>query len=284
VHQIDNREIVLLEAGEKAEIQSVLDTGRIDLVLMDIQMPDKSGIEWLEEIVEKGVAPVVMLTGYGSEDVAVEAMQRGAVGYIPKNKLSRDRLIKAIDDAITRWSQLQQSKANQEELERIANYDSLTGLLNRRAVMQKLDEQVQHAKRYEEPLSIIMLDIDHFKKVNDRYGHIIGDNVLEKVASVISSVVRATDIVGRYGGEEFIVILPHTEGSVTLTVSERIRKAVEEAEMVGSNGDTFSVTVSQGVGSYIQDEDINSLIQRADAALYQAKENGRNRVELANVI
>jgi two-component system cell cycle response regulator len=282
VRQLDDREIVLLEAGETAEIQKVLDTGRIDLVLMDIQMPEKSGIEWLEEIVEKGVAPVVMLTGYGSEDVAVEAMQRGASGYIPKSKLSQERLLSTIDNAVLRWNQLQQSRANQEDLERMANYDSLTGLYNRRALLQKLDEQIQRSRRYEEPLSAIMLDIDHFKKVNDRYGHIIGDNVLEKVAAVIGSVIRATDVAGRYGGEEFIIILPHAEWSEALIVAERIRKAVEAAEMQGSSGETFSITVSQGVGSYTGDDDIHSLIQRADAALYKAKENGRNRVEFAD--
>jgi two-component system cell cycle response regulator len=281
VRQIESREIVLLEAGEKDEIQKFLNTGRIDLVLMDIQMPEKSGIEWLQEIVEKKVAPVVMLTGHGNEDVAVEAMQGGAVGYIPKSKLSKDRLLNTIDDAVIKWTQLQQSRANQEELERIANYDSLTGLLNRRAILQEMDDQIKRVRRYKEPLSIVMLDIDHFKKVNDKYGHIVGDSVLEEMAKTIGSVIRGTDVVGRYGGEEFIIILPHAEQDAALSVAERVRNAVVAVEMKSSNGDTFSVTVSQGVASYMSNEDIYSLIQRADAALYQAKENGRDRVESA---
>jgi two-component system cell cycle response regulator len=283
VHQIESREIVLLEAGESDEIKKFLDTGRIDIVLMDIQMPEKSGIEWLQEIVEKKVAPVVMLTGHGNEDVAVEAMQAGAVGYIPKSKLSKDRLLSTINDAVIKWSQLQQSRANQEELERIANYDSLTGLLNRRAILQEMDDQIKRVRRYRAPLSIVMLDIDHFKKVNDKYGHIVGDSVLEEMAKTIGLVVRGTDVVGRYGGEEFIIILPHAEQDAALSVAERVRNAVVAVEMKSSNGDTFSVTVSQGVASYMSNEDIYSLIQRADAALYQAKENGRDRIESAPV-
>jgi PleD family two-component response regulator len=185
LRQIDDREIVILEAGQRAEIQDVLDRGRIDLVLMDIQMPEKSGMEWLKEIVEKQTAPVVMLTGSGSEEVAVQSLQDGAVGYLSKNSLSAEKLVEAIDDGMRRWRQMQQSRANQEELEKLAYIDSLTGLYNKRSVLHELGEQIKRAKRYRRELSLSMLDIDHFKEVNDRYGHIVGDDVLERVATLM---------------------------------------------------------------------------------------------------
>ncbi|MFC1892574.1 diguanylate cyclase [Chloroflexota bacterium] len=279
--QINNREIVLLEAGEKAEIQDALDKGRIDLVFMDLQMPEKSGMAWLVEIVEKQTAPVVMLTGSGSEEIAVQSLQEGAVGYLPKAKLSTGKLVETIDDAMRRWQQMRQSRANQEELERLANIDSLTGLPNRGAILRKLNEQIKHAKRYGEELSLSLLDIDHFKKVNDNYGHLAGDDVLEKVAIIVRQNIRDADTIGRYGGEEFIIFLPGTNLTFALNVAERVRETIEAARMKDTKGDVFGITVSQGLSIYKPGEDEYSLIYRADTALYKAKENGRNRVEIS---
>ncbi len=279
LREVADREIVILEAGERAEIREALDKGRIDLVLMDNQMPEKSGMEWLAEISEKRMAPVVMLTGSGSEEVAVQALQEGAVGYLPKGSLSKEKLVEAIDAALKKWRLMQQSRANQEELERLANFDSLTGLHNRRAILHRLDEHIKQVRRYEGELSLIMLDIDYFKKVNDQYGHLIGDEVLENVAVLMQQNVRNTDSVGRYGGEEFIVVLSETDLSSALIVAERLRSAIEAAEMRDFEGNMFGITVSQGVSSYKPGEDKQSLISRADDALYRAKQNGRNRVE-----
>ena len=279
LRQVADREIAMLEAGERAEIQEALGRGRIDLVLMDNQMPEKSGMEWLAEISEERMAPVVMLTGSGSEEVAVQALQEGAVGYLPKGSLSKEKLVEAIDAALKKWRLMQQSRANQEELERLANFDSLTGLHNRRAILHRLDEHIKQVRRYEGELSLIMLDIDYFKKVNDQYGHLIGDEVLENVAVLMQQNVRNTDSVGRYGGEEFIIVLSETDLSSALIVAERLRNAIEAAEMRDSEGNMFGITVSQGVSSYKPGEDKQSLISRADDALYMAKQNGRNRVE-----
>jgi len=279
LREVADREIVMLEAGQKAEIEEALGKGRIDLVLMDNEMPEKSGMEWLAEIVEKRMAPVVMLTGSGSEEVAVQALQEGAVGYLPKGSLSKEKLVEAIDAALEKWRLMQQSRANQDELERLANFDSLTGLHNRRAILHRLDEHIKQVRRYEGELSLIMLDIDYFKKVNDQYGHLIGDEVLENVAVLMQQNVRNTDSVGRYGGEEFIIVLSETDLSSALIVAERLRNAIEAAEMRDSEGNMFGITVSQGVSSYKPGEDKQSLISRADDALYRAKQNGRNRVE-----
>jgi diguanylate cyclase (GGDEF)-like protein len=280
LQRMTGREIVLLEAGHTEEIQNALDKGRIDLVLMDNQMPGKSGMEWLAEIAKKQLAPVVMLTGSGTEEIAAQAFQEGAVGYLPKSSLSFDKLSNIIDAALDEWTRLQQAKADNEKLERLATFDSLTGLYNRRAILGKLRELINLANRYKEDFSLSMLDIDHFKKVNDRYGHLTGDEVLEKIATLIRRNIRDTDIVGRYGGEEFIIILPKTDLSSSWIVAERLRTIIEKAEMKDSAGNVFAITVSQGLAGWERDEDATSLISRADEALYKAKGKGRNRVQI----
>ena len=279
LRQMGDREIVLLEAGERAEIEKALGRGRIDLVLMDVQMPEKSGMDWLAEIAEKEMAPVIMLTGSGSEEVAVQSLQEGAVGYLPKTSMSEQKLEETIDAALERWRQMQQSKANLEQLERLANYDSLTGLYNRGAILRKLEELTNHARRYKEEFILSLMDIDHFKRVNDQYGHLVGDEVLERIAKLVREDVRIADSVGRYGGEEFIVVLPKTDLPSAVIVAERIREIIEATEMIASEGKVFSVTVSQGLSGYRAGDDKDSLISRADEALYRAKETGRNRVE-----
>ena len=163
LRQVSGREIAVLEAGERAEIQDALDKGRVDLVFMDVRMPEKSGMEWLAEISEKQAAPVVMLTGSGDERIAVQSIQGGAAGYLPKGRLSGENLASTIDEALNRWRQVQQARSDQEKLERLANFDSLTGLYSRRAILGRLGEQIRHAGRYQEEFSLIMADLDHFK-------------------------------------------------------------------------------------------------------------------------
>jgi diguanylate cyclase (GGDEF)-like protein len=284
LQQIEDREIVLIEAGQKTEIQDALDKGRIDLVFMDIQMPEKSGMEWLAEIVANHTAPVVMLTGSGSEEVAVRSLQEGAVGYLSKGTLSVEKLTETVENALKKWQQMKQSQADQEELERLANIDSLTGLLNRRTILYQLNENIKYARRYNEELSMSMLDIDHFKNVNDLYGHLTGDDVLEKVAGIIMQNIRDTDKAGRYGGEEFIIVLPKTGLSPALKLAERIRRTIESFKIKDSQGKTLSVTVSQGLTGYKPGDDEYSLISRADKALYQAKKKGRNRIEVTEQV
>jgi len=280
VKRMTDREIVLLEAGHTEEIQNALDKGRIDLVLMDNQMPGKSGMEWLAEITKKQLAPVVMLTGSGTEEIAAQAFQEGAVGYLPKGSLSQEKLQNIIDVALDKWTRLQQAMADKEKLEILATFDSLTGLYNRRAILSKLRDLINLAHRYKEDFSLSMLDIDHFKRVNDRYGHLTGDEVLEKIATLIRRNIRDTDIVGRYGGEEFIIILPKTNLSSSWCVAERLRITIEETEMKDSAGNVFAITVSQGLAGWERDEDATALISCADEALYKAKEKGRNRVQI----
>ena len=280
LQQITDREIVLLEAGYTEEIQNALDKGRIDLVLMDNQMPGKSGMEWLAEISKKQLAPVVMLTGSRTEEVATQAFQEGALAYLPKSSLSHHKLSNTIDAALDKWSRLQQARADREKLEILATFDSLTGLYNRQAILSKLRELVNLANRYKEDFSLILLDVDHFRKVNDNYGHLTGDEVLEKTAVLIRGSIRNTDIPARYGGEQFIIVLPRTDLSTSWIAAERLRSIIERTEMKDSAGNVFAVTVSQGLVSWERTDDAASLLSRADEALRKAKQKGRNRVQI----
>ncbi|MFC2009199.1 GGDEF domain-containing protein [Chloroflexota bacterium] len=167
------------------------------------------------------------------------------------------------------------------EYERIASYDTLTGLLNRRAILEKVNEWLLHVRRYKGHLTVAMLDIDHFKRVNDKYGHRAGDRVLADLSSMMQRSIRRTDFVGRYGGQEFLIILPRTDAAGAAVMAERVRASLEGVPMHDAEGNDFKVTASLGVAEYFDEDDEDSLISRADAALYRAKEAGRNRVEIA---
>ena len=159
------------------------------------------------------------------------------------------------------------------ELKFLADFDSLTGIYNRRKIEDVLMFELERAKRYGKPLSILFIDIDNFKDINDTYGHRKGDQVLRRVASLIRQELRSTDYVGRFGGEEFLVILPETRPEEAVKVAERIRRVIERADFGG-----VKVTVSVGVTGYAEGESCSEIIERVDRAMYKAKMNGKNRV------
>lgn len=178
------------------------------------------------------------------------------------------------------------SRANvYAEILKHATLDALTGFNNRRQLEERIKQEVSSAKRQKRNLCAIMTDVDFFKSANDTYGHAVGDLVLKTIARVIKMQLRDYDIAGRYGGEEFSIILPYTKLSEAQMVAERLRKAVEKTKIDISkvNSDVteknIGVTISLGVAEYSPDDDENTLLQKADKALYKAKENGRNRVE-----
>ena len=173
---------------------------------------------------------------------------------------------------------LHQEKRYTERLAELANYDALTNVHNRHYFNQELEKEIAKSRRYKIDLSLLMIDIDHFKKVNDTYGHPVGDQVLKTLADICKKVLRDVDIVVRFGGEEFIVILPSTNISGSLLTAERIRRAVEETEFQYEDI-SLRCTVSIGVTSYDNNEwNDKDFIKAADIALYEAKKNGRNQV------
>jgi polar amino acid transport system substrate-binding protein len=169
---------------------------------------------------------------------------------------------------------------SKQTLETLETFDPLTGLYSRHAILAKLRDQVNLANRYKENFGLILLDIDHFRKVNDRYGHGTGDDVMEKVAALIRANIRDTDMPGRYGGDEFTIILPRTDLSSSWVAAERLRNIVEKTELKDSTGNIFTVTVSQGLVGWERNDDAASLISRADEALRKAQQKGRNRVQI----
>lgn len=164
-----------------------------------------------------------------------------------------------------------------------ATYESLTGLLRREAILETLNRELERAERYDRPLTVAMADLDHFKEVNDRYGHLAGDTLLKRVAEVITAGLRSTDAVGRYGGEEFLMVLPETDMAGARVVADKLRRLVEEVEAPMADGAAASVTISIGLASRRDPElspgaGARDLIEHADRALYRAKKEGRNRI------
>lgn len=171
-------------------------------------------------------------------------------------------------------------KQAEEQLRIMANTDVLTGIDNRRRFLEVFEVEIQRVQCTGRPLTYMMVDIDHFKNINDKYGHAVGDEVLRHFVGSLRAGCRAIDVVGRLGGEEFGVVLPETTGENAAGVAERLRSLVAN-QGINAAGETFHITVSIGVAQFKAGESGHQLIARADAAMYKAKQNGRNRVEVA---
>ncbi|MEJ2362218.1 MAG: diguanylate cyclase [Gammaproteobacteria bacterium] len=181
----------------------------------------------------------------------------------------------AIERDLTEYKRLQ------SYLESMANTDSLTGLSNRQAFMHRAEKEFVRARRYARCLAAVMIDVDHFKDINDRYGHAVGDQVLRQVSAICQSSLRASDVLGRIGGEEFVLLLPDTPQANAIFVAERMREQLEKTP-IDIDGLVITVTASFGVAS-LNDADLNfnHILERADEAMYHAKHDGRNRVKSA---
>ena len=215
----------------------------------------------------------------GDLEVDVPVSSRSEVGY----------LTEVFNDMVGRLRQGREELAainetlrqKNVELHEISIRDGLTGLYNRKHLMETLDKEVNRSQRHSHSFSFLVIDIDHFKKYNDTYGHLAGDEVLSRLASVFKKSIRSSDYAARYGGEEFIIMLPEIGPEQGVEAAERIRNKVAEENFAGE-GESIEVTISVGVASYPENgEDAQSVIRNADAALYEAKELGRNRVVLA---
>lgn len=191
-----------------------------------------------------------------------------------------DSVIKAAVAAIHRAQVIETTKADNARLEVLAHTDPLTQVLNRRALTVRLASELERARRYDSVLTLLMVDLDHFKKVNDTYGHLVGDEVLREVATLLQNEIRSVDVVARYGGEEFVVVLPETSLVGAMTFAERIREHVAATPFAVSLVEGLQLTCSIGVSSYPSTtiNTVDDLFARADEALYRAKADGRNRV------
>jgi two-component system cell cycle response regulator len=249
------------------------------LVILDWIMPNMDGVEVCRTIRRRTAEPysyVILLTVKGQQREIVEGLESGADDYITK---PFDLLeLKARLRAGRRILELQDQLIASRDLLRFeASHDAQTGLLNHAAIMEVLHKEVLRAKRERTPLGVIMVDLDHFKAVNDRHGHLAGDTVLREVSTRLQNAMRPYDSVGRFGGEEFIVVAPGCDLAKVTTLAERLRQSICDRPVQESTN-TISITASLGVSTAAEASGPDDVLRMTDEALYKAKLEGRNRV------
>ncbi|QXE91162.1 diguanylate cyclase [Geomonas subterranea] len=270
------------EAKDGMEGFKTLIESKADLVICDVEMPRMDGYKFLQLVASRpdlqGL-PIIMLTGKMDFNSKIRGLEQGASDYLTK-PFDAGELVARVKVQLKIKSLQDELKTANEQLKRLTNIDHLTGLFNRRYLAEVLEAEFFRARRNRESLSLVMVDIDFFKQVNDTYGHQNGDLVLSSVAGLVQQQMRAYDSAARYGGEEFALVFPGTSLNGGVVAAERLRQAVLDFSFPPPLED-LTVTVSAGVATYPspQVDNIDSLFRRADEALYRAKQNGRNRVE-----
>jgi two-component system cell cycle response regulator len=245
-----------------------------DLLLVDVTMPGRDGYDVCRAIQAESVTPppVIFLTAHAHTDARVAGLDAGAVDYVVK-PFANEELVARVRAAL-------RTKAVHDGLADRAARDALTGLFNRRELDARAEQAVALAQRHARPLSCLLLDIDHFKQVNDSYGHAAGDAVLRDVAQRLHDACRISDIVARYGGEEFVVLLPETDGDAAVAAADKLRALLADTPVEAG---TTSIPIRASIGAAAWHPGMRSpsdLYAAADEALYRAKELGRDRTEL----
>jgi len=266
---------------EPAQTLSVFSETAIDLVISDIKMPGLSGFDVLRAVkAANPLVEVILLTGElpDRSQPAVDALQSGAHDYLMK-PVSIRRLKAAIHQALSRQQQQLEDKRKFQELIRQANTDFLTGLSNRHHFQKQVQLEFERSYRYERSLSCLLLDIDDFKKVNDEFGHCAGDQVLQRLGQLLGKYLRSSDLKCRFGGEEFVIILPEGNAEVASTVAEKMRRFIAK-EAFEFADPPLHVTASIGMATSERRNfsSAEELIRAADLAMLQAKRSGRNCV------
>jgi two-component system cell cycle response regulator len=279
------------------------DLASFDMVLSDYNLPDSTGLEVLDAVKQRCATPVILVTGENVGRTAVEAIKRGATDYVVKvgdylftiplvieknltvakvkreNESLRQELEAALLQVRFKNAQLEESLQRMEEM---AATDPLTGLYNRRHFNKVLEQLFAEANRYAKDLSCCMIDLDGYKQLNDGFGHQVGDQLLVMAGRVISANMRRMDVAARYGGDEFVLLLPHASADEAVAVVDRIRQEYRAASATVLNREPADgVNMSVGVGSIFTNRPphADQLVAMADAALYRAKDHGRNRIE-----
>jgi diguanylate cyclase (GGDEF)-like protein len=253
-----------------------------DVVLCDLVMPGSDGMKFLAlraTRAELTQIPLIMLTAEADFERKAEVLDRGASDYVTKPFHDKELLARVRVHYRVKTLQDQLREANQR-LETLSITDALTGLFNRRYFDSRFANEVKRAVRYKTPLGVLLIDLDHFKEVNDRYGHRMGDTVLRNVGGILAGGLRGTDSAARYGGEELVVVLTQTSVPGARDAAERLRQQIAEAVHTVA-GVTTQITASFGLATsdgHATVAECSDLVARADRALYRAKAEGRNRV------
>ncbi len=273
-------EIVGYRCSTAASAEDALELLKKNLyhvVITDIILPGIDGFEFTEVIKNKYDTDVIIMTGYSAKYSYEEAISKGASDFVFKPFRSEELLLR-LKRVLKERELTQEQNRIMEKLKNLAITDGLTKLYNSRHFYNQLLLEVDRTNRYDRPLSLLLLDIDHFKAYNDTFGHLEGDVVLFRLGQIIKSCLRKMDSAYRYGGEEFTIILPETGGDEASTVAQRIRTAVENEKYISTQGKEGSVTISIGVAEYHAKESPKTFIMRSDKAMYKAKKQGRNQV------
>jgi diguanylate cyclase (GGDEF)-like protein len=265
---IEQFDVVQVARLSEAFVQ--LSRTRFDAILLDLSLPDGHGLLTLKQMqAASPTIPIIVLSGFSDQSLAVEAVQNGAQDYLVKGQGQPELLARSIRYAIER-------KRAEERLTHLAQYDQLTGLVNRTLFRDRLIHAMARSKRLQQPMGLMLLDLDRFKSVNDTMGHDAGDQILKAVADRLRECVREVDTVARMGGDEFTIILEALshEDDIT-TVAQRITKSLTEPFPLQNQ--RVSIGVSIGITVYpLDDHEIDDLLRHADAAMYRAKQQGGN--------
>jgi diguanylate cyclase (GGDEF)-like protein len=252
-------------------------SGSYALCLLDYHLGTRDGLELLREAKAlRCPTPVILLTGSGQLETDMAAMDSGAADYMEKSDITLPGLERAVCYALEMAGVMAQ-------LQEMASHDKLTGVLNRREFDHRLQEEWQRSTRFQRPLALVMLDLDHFKEINDTHGHQTGDDVLRHVAGVVAAQVRPVDCLARYGGDEFALIMVETDRQGAFATATQLHALLAATPcLLPAQQLAFRVEISAGVASWPEHADsLPGLIAAADAALYAAKRQGRNRVMVA---
>lgn len=265
------------EAGNVETAKTMLRQHTYNLITLDLIMEPTMGyelFEFLKHDISLKWIPLIVLSGRNDLPDKVSCFRLGADDYITK-PFEMDELMARITRVLSRMT----------EFEQMAFRDPLTGLYNRRYIDNQLEMEIKRVQRNPAPLSICFLDIDRFKLINDTYGHQVGDMVLQGLAHKLQNSLRTSDFVGRYGGEEFIVILPDTDVEKAKSVMEKFQSSVRGVPITQNEGREYTITFSAGIVEYERKSTANELLSRADSVMYEAKQDGRDRIYVdANLI
>jgi len=264
-------------ATDAQEAFNVLENELIDLVLLDVMMPTMDGFKVCKELkknVKTKEIPVIFLTAKNDKESIKEGFEVGGVDYIIKPFYDVE-LLSRVKTHLRIAQMAQELRASAEKMYKLANTDTLTGIANRLKFNTIVNYQVENSLRYDAALSIIFFDIDYFKKINDEFGHELGDKVLKKMALLVKNEIRKSDVIARWGGEEFAIILANTTLSDAGKLAQKLRLCIEAHRFEGQE-----LTCSFGVTQLQKDDTNISLMKRVDDALYDAKKAGRNCVTI----
>ena len=268
-------------AGSAEEALDLMRTTSFDVVITDIMLPGKDGLELTDEIRRDHDSAVIVMTGYSGHYSYEEAIGKGANDFVFK-PVRFEELLLRLKRVLMERTLKREHDQMVRKLQELAITDGLTRLYNSRHFYQQLEVEVGRCMRYRHSLSLLLMDIDHFKGYNDNYGHLEGDKVLVCFSQLVKDCLRHMDAAFRYGGEEFTVILPETNGAEAMTVAHRIKDSVQAKRFYPTPDRGVQLTISVGVTQYVPGEDRSNFVQRADQAMYASKQSGRNRVTLLN--